>query len=504
MKTLSLLASLLLLATAVARAQSLPGLTITGNTFTYDAPDGQVTVIIRLPTGSGPFPAILISHGKGGSAASFSQQHAATLVGWGFVCIGPNYTHAGSGSTPDNEGYSPENSRRARRCLDILASIPGVDLTRVAAFGHSMGSFLTGGLLGEIPAQFRAACISAGGTTGTTNSSFASPSTTEVAGITAPLLMFHGTADTTVLPSQSANLQAILTTNGVPNKRLLYQGINHDIVQASVKQADIYAIMRAWFTQHGVLAFPGDSAPSIAAPASALVAAGYASPPLAVSIGDGQTAAGALTVAAFSTDDARLPNTGLALGGTGASRTLTITATAGQTGSVEIALVVSDGRLSAVTYVPVNIQNPTSDADADGLPLWWEIRHALDPASAVGQHGAHGNADGDALPNLLEFYFAQDSTADSSQGLPISALSTDVPPHLHFTYLRRTDAPWLTSFVEVTADFALWNSGTSHVQPLSVVPTGDGITERVTVRILPAITPAHPAKFARLVVGPAP
>jgi dipeptidyl aminopeptidase/acylaminoacyl peptidase len=60
-----------------------------------------------------------------------------------------------------------------------------------------------------------------------TNSGFASPSTTEVTGITAPLLMFHGTTDTTVLPAQSATLQGILNTNGVPNKRLLYQGSAH-------------------------------------------------------------------------------------------------------------------------------------------------------------------------------------------------------------------------------------------------------------------------------------
>src|SRR4030095_8954943 len=104
--------------------------------------------------------------------------------------------------------------------------------------------------------------------------------------------MFHGTADTTVLPVQSANLQGILDGKGVPTKRLLYRGINHDIIKTSVKQADIHAIMRAWFTQHGVLAFAGNTAPTIAATSSVTVTSGSASAPVAITIGDGETAVG--------------------------------------------------------------------------------------------------------------------------------------------------------------------------------------------------------------------
>ncbi len=364
-------------------AQSLPGLTINpDNTFVYDAPDGQVTGIIRLPSGSGPFPAVLISHGKGGSASGFSLPHANTLVGWGLVCIGPDYTHAaGNTNSLDNEGYCPENSRRARACLTILQSLGTVDMTRVAAFGHSMGSYLTGGLLGEIPASFRAACITAGGTSGTSDASFAAPATQEVAGITAPFLMFHGTADTVVVPAQSASLQAILDGNSVPNKRLLYQDLGHDIASPPVKRADVYAIMRAWFTAHGVLAFAGNTAPTIATAASTTVTSGVASAPLAITVGDGQTSAGALTVSAFTTDDARLPNSGLALGGSGANRTLVITSAA--TGSVEVALVLSDGLLSAVTYLQVTIENAPAPAVNHRPGISWIADQRATPGATI-------------------------------------------------------------------------------------------------------------------------
>lgn len=355
---------LVLLALAAPLRAQLPGFAMTGaNTWSYDPGDGGtvITGILRVPSGSGPFPAVLISHGKGGSANGFSLPHAGILVGWGLVCIGPDYTHAGSAvNTPDNEGYCPENSRRARACLTILQSLGTVDMTRVAAFGHSMGSFLSGGLLGEIPSSFRAACLSAGGTAGLSDPSFASPSVQEVDGITAPVLMFHGTADTTVFPSQSVNLQNILASHAVANRRLLYQGIGHDIVSPSVKRADIHAIMRAWFTAHGVLAFSGDTAPTISAAPAVTVTSGSASAPLAVTVGDGQTSANSLTVTAFTTDDARLPNSALALGGSGTARTLVITPPAGQTGPVEVALVVNDGLLSSVTYLQVTIENPAA------------------------------------------------------------------------------------------------------------------------------------------------
>jgi dienelactone hydrolase len=378
-----LLALTLLCATELA-AQTLPGLTITNNNFTYDAPDGQVTGIIRLPTGSGPFPAVLISHGKGGTPTGFSLQHANILVGWGFACIGPEYTHVGSSvNPPDNEGYCPENSRRARRAIEILAATPSVDMTRLALFGHSMGSFMSAGLAGEIPTQVKAACISAGGTAGQSDAGLATPAVQEVQGITAPFLMFHGTADTTVVPSQSVNLQNILTTNGVPNKRLLYQDIGHDIISTTFKRTDIHAIARAWFTQHGVLAFAGNTTPTMTAASSTTVIAGTVSAPLTITLGDAESASTALTVQAFTTDDARLPNSALVLGGSGANRTLTITAPPGQSGTVEVSLVVNDGQLARASFLQVTIQPPSITNVNHRPTITWIANQRSTPGTVV-------------------------------------------------------------------------------------------------------------------------
>ncbi len=46
---------------------------------------------------------------------------------------------------------------------------------------------------------------------------------------------------------------------------------------------------------------------------------------------------------------------------------------------------------------------PETDSDGDGLPDDWELRHGLNPDSALGDDGADGDPDGDGLSNRREF-----------------------------------------------------------------------------------------------------
>lgn len=242
----------------LAPAQTLPGFTLIGENWTYNPSDGGavITGILSKPSTNGPLPAILISHGLGGSAVGFAQPKARAMTNWGAVCIGPNYTHTNNSNPPENEGWCPENSRRARACLTILASLGYVDTNRIAAYGNSMGAFATAGLCGAISNQIKVAAITAGGTSGTSDTDYAAPATQEVAGITAPFLMLHGTTDTTVPPAQSATLQSILTSNGIPNDRVLFDGIGHDLHNNPATRDEVYERIRAWFTQWGLFGRP--------------------------------------------------------------------------------------------------------------------------------------------------------------------------------------------------------------------------------------------------------
>jgi dienelactone hydrolase len=257
----------------------LPGFQLDGTRWTYR--DGRTTMegILMKPEGEGPFPALLVSHGRGGNAQGFGTVKAREFVKMGFVCIAPTYTHAGpdpaaragtrgeaperkgraaaggkSGAlpagapgSPDGPGASDENLRRAARCLDILASLPYVDAGRLAAYGNSMGAFVTVGLSAQQPSRLKAAAITAGGVWGRAGSA----AEAQARAARVPLCILHGSSDTTVPPESSARLKALLDANNVPNERHVFEGIGHNLHQQKADEVNRH--IRAWFTRFGVL-----------------------------------------------------------------------------------------------------------------------------------------------------------------------------------------------------------------------------------------------------------
>jgi dienelactone hydrolase len=235
-----------------------------GEHWTYREGDFVMRGILLKPEGKGPFPAVLISHGLGGNAEGFGMNKARAFVKWGLVCIAPDYTHnaqalggrrPGSGGVAKpaadyaTYGASPENLRRARKCLELAAALPEVDAKRLAAYGHSMGGFVTIGLAAQEPGLLKAAVITAGGIA--PEEGHPAPSYAAADRIRTPFLIFHGGADTTVRPFQSAALKEILDRNHVPNERHVFEGENHPIDRT--RQEDVYTGMREWFARQGVL-----------------------------------------------------------------------------------------------------------------------------------------------------------------------------------------------------------------------------------------------------------
>lgn len=196
-----------------------------GERWSHGTGPDRVTGILVKPSGPGPFPAILISHGLGGSAESFALPKARDFVRKGYVCIIPNYTHSGravgaaraaSESARANFGASPENLRRARLCADILRSLPEVDASRIFAYGRSMGGFVTIGLAASDAHLLAAAAITGSGVA--PREGLPAPSTAEAARIRTPFLMLHGADDPVVRPERSELFKAVLDRNEVPNR----------------------------------------------------------------------------------------------------------------------------------------------------------------------------------------------------------------------------------------------------------------------------------------------
>ena len=70
----------------------------------------------------------------------------------------------GISRTAAGPGASTANIARARQLVELLRGLGYVDMNRIALHGHSMGAFVTAGVLGAYPDLFRAASHTAGGT----------------------------------------------------------------------------------------------------------------------------------------------------------------------------------------------------------------------------------------------------------------------------------------------------------------------------------------------------
>ncbi len=107
----------------------------------------------------------------------------------------------------------------------------------------------------------------------------------------------------------------------------------------------------------------GGSAPTMTAVTDRTISEDTTTGAISVTIGDAETAASSLTVTAMSSNTALIPNTAgaLAVGGSGANRTLTVTPAAHQFGSGTVTLTVSDGALQTSRTFTVNV---TSVPDA--------------------------------------------------------------------------------------------------------------------------------------------
>ncbi|MEW6307010.1 MAG: prolyl oligopeptidase family serine peptidase [Verrucomicrobiota bacterium] len=247
-----------------------------GERWTYRDGGFAMSGILLKPEGKGPFPAVLISHGLGGSAESFGLNKAREFVKWGFVCIAPNYTHNARGAgqrppgapkdgtpqsspaakgpgrgqpQPASYGASEENIRRARTCLELVSKMPEVDAKRLVAYGHSMGGFVTIGLASASPDLLKAAAITGSGLA--PRAGFPAPSVEAAEKVRTPFLILHGSVDPVVRPEQSASLKEVLDRNQVPNARRLFEGEGHPIDQT--KREEVFTRIKDWFTRHGAL-----------------------------------------------------------------------------------------------------------------------------------------------------------------------------------------------------------------------------------------------------------
>lgn len=252
--------------------------------FQYVEPNDPtaVTGIIVGPSGAGPFPAVVVSHGKGSSAQQFGLQKAnAWFLPNKYFSIAPNYTHANDMACAANNDCagSPENVRRARAAIDIaksdeLAAKIGatIQLDRVYLYGNSMGAGVTIETAMKEPCRIRAAAISAGGLSALLTPSGAGG----VQDIQVPILHLHGRTDNVVLPAEAQALEDTLEAEDKVHQMQWFTGIGHDL-SANAATTDICEnFVMAWFGAYGEGSSPQIAAinPTHAAPGASVTVPG--------------------------------------------------------------------------------------------------------------------------------------------------------------------------------------------------------------------------------------
>jgi dienelactone hydrolase len=227
-----------------------------GATWTYRDTIGGVNYdlqgILLKPAGSGPFPAVIISHGVGGNVENYSRGVAQDMVPWGLVAIATNYTHAGgvpigAPGTASEPGSSEANVLRAHAVFGILRLLGYVDMSRVAAHGNSAGAFVTSALLNAYPRDFRVASHTAGGVL-PSGLSGGAPNENQVRAIRTPYQLHHGDADPVVPLVADQRLADVLRTGGVSHELHIYAGVGHAIP----RDALLLGRIRAWYAAHGL------------------------------------------------------------------------------------------------------------------------------------------------------------------------------------------------------------------------------------------------------------
>ena len=125
--------------------------------------------------------------------------------------------------------------------------------------------------------------------------------------------------------------------------------------------------------------------------------------------------------------------------------------------------------VSAIVY---RITTPTGDPNSNGINSL--VEHALGiPAGAPNAHSM----------------------------LPAATVQTEAgtgAKYLSMQFRRRIQRSGLAYTVETSTNLTSWDDTGASVQEMSVTPTGDGVTENVTVRVTPAMSASNTKGYVRL------
>jgi carboxymethylenebutenolidase len=183
---------------------------------------------LMTPDGAGRYPAILILHTSGGLQPG-DLDFASRLVQQGYVVLVPEFLKA-YGIQPQARRstfttYAQPIYMDLKASLDQLRSNNKVDGKRLAAIGFSNGAYFA--LWLAATNQVQAGVSYYGALTGAGTDKSLSRFRQVFTDTSSPVLILHGTSDSTVPVTNAIELDSLLTASQTPHAFYQYAGAEH-------------------------------------------------------------------------------------------------------------------------------------------------------------------------------------------------------------------------------------------------------------------------------------
>ena len=206
---------------------------------------------VSTPTGSGPFPAIVVIHHAGG-VDGFTKGMADRFASVGYVAIAPELYHR---EDPDNTDHPLVRMQRLRdanivpdvkAAFEHLRSLAGVRSDRIGIAGFCMGGRVAYLMATHIP-ELSAAVVFYGGNIMMPWGEGPAPfERTE--NIPCPLLGLFGEEDANPSPTDVEKLDSELTRLGKEHEFHSYEGAGHAFMNDAGPMYRMHAADGAWAT----------------------------------------------------------------------------------------------------------------------------------------------------------------------------------------------------------------------------------------------------------------
>ena len=218
-----------------------------------------LTAILR-PEGTGPFPVVVMLHSagglnRGGMSVAEDMARAGFLVVYG-CCQAVAQRSGGraqtegnricSEATPQAEWVADPAAHSGKELIALARTLPGARADRIGLFGISRGGHAAL-WAASTGAGVQAVVVDA---PAHTPESGAAKPLDVLAGLAAPLLMMHGTADQLVPVEQSREYERAALALGKPLVVVYFEGVGHMVSLTKESQAEARQRAIAFLREH--------------------------------------------------------------------------------------------------------------------------------------------------------------------------------------------------------------------------------------------------------------